>query len=193
MTPEEFKHYWENHYNDCPPVGYYLRESYKGRWFRFHTLPGGKRYAETDDEYQTILLHHNTVLSDLLKGLTYILVTTGHSDTPTPVFSYAELNNYIDNRKHWLSIPMHEFEKDDSPNYWHFFMSERVWSPKSCDEIFRLVADNVVSGVLFVGISERCIYHPYDGGADVILSSQHLKNIYRDKYSAWVSKHPLGL
>ena len=51
MTAEAFQHYWTRTYPDCPPVGFRLRAAYQARWFRIHSLPASKRYAESEIEY----------------------------------------------------------------------------------------------------------------------------------------------
>ncbi|MFD9737584.1 hypothetical protein [Umezawaea sp. NPDC059074] len=36
-------------------------------------------------------------------------------------------------------------------------------------------------------------YHPYDGGADVILSTNSERDQLRSRHSDWLSAHPSGL
>jgi hypothetical protein len=194
MTPKEFEQYWKLNYPKSLPIGHHLREAYKDRWFRIHGLPESKRYAETEAEYEEILKRHNAVLSDLLgDNGEYVLLTTGYSTTPTPARSYSQLGTLDGDSKALFSIPKHKLDGETDPYYWHFFMSERTWQPKSADELLKLVADNEISNILFVGVNPGRIYHPYDGGADVILESQSVRNQKRDKYSAWLPRNPHGL
>ncbi|MCG8352980.1 MAG: hypothetical protein MI924_34890 [Chloroflexales bacterium] len=39
MNSTDFNAYWNEHFADCPPVGYLLRDAYPERWFRIHTPP----------------------------------------------------------------------------------------------------------------------------------------------------------
>ncbi len=194
MTAKEFERHWKQSYPESLPIGYHLREVYGVRWFRIHTLPDSKRYPETEVEYRTILMRHNTLLSDLLgEGGRYFLLTTGYSSTPIPVRSYPQLQTLDSDSKELFSIPKHELEGETDPYYWHFFMSERTWSERSVDDLLKLVADGDIANILFVGINQRIIYHPYDGGADVIVESESVRNQRREKYSAWSPKNPQGL
>lgn len=194
MSPQEFEQYWRRQYPKSPPVGYQLREAYKDRWFRVHGLPRSKRYADTEAESEEILRRHNTLLSDLLgDGGDYLLITTGYSDTPAPTMSYAQLAVLAGDSRHLFTIPTHEPDEEGSPSYWHFFMSERVWEERSAEQLLTLIADNVIANILFVSVSEECIYHPYDGGADIIMKSPTLRNIMREKYSEWLPDNASGL
>ncbi len=51
---------------------------------RFHTLPGLKRYPDTEAEYGIVLERHNVVLADLVTGLAVLVITAGYSDQPDP-------------------------------------------------------------------------------------------------------------
>jgi hypothetical protein len=194
MTPQEFERFWKQQYPKSLPVGYMLREAYKERWLRVHSLPESKRYAETEAEYQEVLIRHNILLSDLLGDSSkYVLLTTGYSETPTPCHSYPQLDALVKDSKHLFSIPMHELRGEAEPYYWHFFMSERRWNKNSVDDLLLLVADNEVANILFVGVNQGCIYHPYDGGADIIVKTRTLKNVKRKKYSTWLPRNTAGL
>jgi hypothetical protein len=37
------------------------------------------------------------------------------------------------------------------------------------------------------------LYHPYDGGADVIAASSDARDVLRTRFAAWLSSHPSGL
>lgn len=74
---------WDERWPGLPKLPYELRCA-RGRWVRFHTLPGSKRYPETEAEYETILARHNTVLAELMIGPTVLVITAGYSDAPQP-------------------------------------------------------------------------------------------------------------
>src|SRR5882757_3514011 len=96
MTLDLFKQYWEKTFLDCPPIGYFLREAFPEIWFRIHTLPLSKRYADTPEETAEILRRHNTVLSDLFaEGQEYVLITRGGSETTEPVRDYPQLDKLL--------------------------------------------------------------------------------------------------
>lgn len=62
-----FEEEWARHYSDAVPVGWCLREYPNIAWVRFHSLPKSKRYAETENEYATIISRGN-LLADRLLG-----------------------------------------------------------------------------------------------------------------------------
>jgi len=80
-----------------------------------------------------------------------------------------------------------------SAGYWHFFMAELVWRPGTADALLRQVADDVVSNVLFVSAEQATVFAPYDGGADVFLTSAFGRDMLRNRYAARLSSHPQGL
>jgi hypothetical protein len=41
------------------------------RWGRFHSLPGSKRYAESEVEYAIVLDRYNTILDEPSPAATY--------------------------------------------------------------------------------------------------------------------------
>lgn len=81
----------------------------------------------------------------------------------------------------------------DSTSYWHFFMTTRTWKPDAYDDLLRRVAEGMVANVLFVRLDVANIYAPYDGGADIILSSSSERDALRQRYASWLSPHPTGL
>lgn len=193
MEIEEFIKYWQQHYGKCLPIGYILRDNFKDRWFRIHTLPNSKRYPETETEVEIILHRHNILLTELLGANGhYMLITTGYSETANPIFSYHLLNKLICDRKHCFSVDMDALAHSGI-GYWHFFISERRWQVDTINPILKLVANDEVGNILFVGIEKPFIYHPYDGGADIIMETTLAKENFKKQYSNWLSQRSDGL
>jgi hypothetical protein len=57
----------------------------------------------------------------------------------------------------------------------------------------RQVADDAIANVILADVGLRWLYHPYDGGMDVILSSSGERDVLRDRHRDWPSTHPAGL
>lgn len=194
LTGNELREYWERNYSDCPPIGYLLREKFPDRWFRIHTLPGAKRYAESLGEQDEILRRHDLFLSSLLgQGKPYVLITTGYSNSARPIKSYPEVEELVGPSEFWFTVPLHDLEGESDQNYWHFFFTEKTWTAQSASELLKLVAEGSVSNVLFLGIKNDAIYHPYDGGADILVGATHLKSRLKQQYQSWLSTHAQGL
>jgi hypothetical protein len=59
--------------------------------------------------------------------------------------------------------------------------------------VLRDVADDNMAGVLITDTQMRRIHHPYDGRADVFLTTPHERGSTRDRHTDWLSSHPSGL
>lgn len=186
--------YWSSRYPECEPIPYLLRDTYRSRWVRFHSLPQSKRYAENEAEYQTILDRHNQVLRSLAQpneSLTF--TSTGYSETQTAVRD-PQLDDLDPSAEHWHTIAKHEIDNDpEYPNFWHSFASTYRWTPQVFDSLLRLVADDVVANTMILSTSGHWIYHPYDGGADVILDTTAQRDKLKDEFSSWLSSRSDGL
>ena len=172
-----------------------LRSVYLYRWFRIHTLPESKRYAETEREYEEILRRHNTLLTDLFgENQPILLIATGYSWEPEPE-QPENLPIDISSFTHAGVVPMHLIEDEDEehPRYWHIWVAELCWQRHTFDVLLRLVADDVLRNLMFMCSNEPVIYAPYDGGADIILKMADKRDMYRQQYASWLSQHPDGL
>jgi hypothetical protein len=191
MTPEAFRHYWMRTYPDCPPAGFRLRTKYQAQWFRIHSLPESKRYAENESEYQEILRRQNAVLTDTLgNGQPFVLVSAGYSDAPTPVEMWPAVAAHYSTSHHFLTVHMNDASL---AAYWHYFIHEAKWTPGLVDAVLRQVADDEIRNILFVSMQCQSIFAPYDGGADIILPFTPDRDAMRCRYAEWLSAHPLGL
>ena len=183
---------WDVRWPGCPRLAYELR-GVGDRWVRFHSLPESKRYADSDAEYEIVLARHNTVLAELVTGPAVLVVTAGYSDSPLPQDPgrTPETLAAHPDAVYWSSVCT-----DDEPGdeHWtHLYVSRRPWSPGSLDPLLLQVADDVIANVLVTDLDLRWLYHPYDGGMDVILPSTAERDALKDRHSAWLSKHPGGL
>ena len=97
MDPGGLNARWAKAWGECRPVSYELRSCLQDRWVRFHSLPGSKRYANNDDEYNELMHRHLTVLAELLshdgadEARELLVVTASWSDGPEPAPCDAEL------------------------------------------------------------------------------------------------------
>ena len=66
------------------------------------------------------------------------------------------------------------------------------YSGTELNDLFRLVACDEVGNILIISTTKNVVYHPYDGGADVILPSSEMRDILREEYKEWLSSHPDG-
>jgi hypothetical protein len=195
MKVSDFDNAWQHRFPDCLPVAYWLRDLLPERWVRFHSLPGSKRYPETESEYATLLERHNRILGELVSaGEPVFLLSTGYSDHPEPVRSYPELLKLDPGAVPWRTVAMHEVDAGwSSPWFWHIFVNERRWTTGTFDPLVRLIADDVVANIMIVAPDCTWLVHPYDGGMDVILETTAQRDSLKAKYSGWLSAREDGL
>jgi len=191
MRQNEFQNYWVNEYPASPPIGFILREKYKDDWLRVHSLPGGKRYPENDDEMREVLLRHNSVLDALLrKGDDFVLLTTGYSDEPTPVLPHLlHTDSALKNASRFAFT----VSSDIGLPYWHFFVTALNWQRGCLDAVLAQVATDTVADILVIEQEQKCVYHPYDGGGDIIVRNDEARTALKQMFSAWLSPRADGL
>ncbi len=190
MSVKELTKSWQQNFQHFPPIAHELKHSYSERWFRIHTLLDSKRYAENQREYEEIFNRHNFIVSDLI-GIesSFFLLSASYrmiNEKPTQDKRLVKLNLQSD---YWRNICPFE---DTAEICWDIYFDELIWKENSLDDLLRLVADDEIRNVMFFSVRENLIYHPYDGGADIILKTKELRDFYKSKYKDWLSKHPKG-
>jgi hypothetical protein len=195
MESEKFQQFWKTNFEASPPNGHLLRKAYHDHWFRIHTLPQSKRYAETQTEYNEILHRHNTVITDLIgNNLTFVVLTTGFSMSDKLIFPSQELASVGESHAEFvLRVPISELQGENDPRYADIWLSNLIWSPQLLDPLLLLVAKDRAINIGIVSIENPALYFPYDGGGDVIMSSPSQRDVMRNRYSSWLSSHPSGL
>ncbi|WP_437571867.1 DUF3885 domain-containing protein [Sorangium sp. So ce542] len=192
MQMSQLSEVWRRHLDDSEPVAHLLRARFGDRWVRFHALPGSKRYPEDEEEMVMVLERHNRVIGSLAGEEGELsLLSTERSSSELP--SKGELAHLFPGAQAWRSVAMHKLSGDwEEPTYWHVFSSVVQWSRGVLDGVLRLVADDRAANVMLLS-ARGWLYHPYDGGADVIAPTRDERDRLATEFSAWLSNHPLGL
>lgn len=181
---------WQRRWPDCRPQADMLKHAYANRWVRFHSLPDSKRYADTDHEYEILLHRHNQVLKELAGSKPpLLLITCQWGEHEGPDARPANFALVQPAAKFWRALAPDEYSECWS----HLFVTELTWSPGALDPVLRTVADDEVGGVIIAPIDLEWLYHPYDGGADVLLPTATLRDQLRDRHPQWLSALPHGL
>jgi hypothetical protein len=185
---------WEQRWPTSRPIAHELPYTQADRWVRFHSLPGSKRYADNEREYAEIIRRHGIVLDELTDGSgePLLAVTCSWSDRPRPrrlsIWSSAVRRR----AKYWQSI----LEDDSDPTFliWtHLGITRMSTGGRRLNRLLRRVADDKTAGVIVADPDLRWLYHPYDGGADVIAATSSQRDALRDRHATWLSPHPHGL
>lgn len=192
VDPGELTGRWRRTWPDCPPIGHLLRRNISDRWVRFHSLPGGKRYATDAGECREVLGRYNAVLAAVLgesrSGAIYLVtVEYGPGDLAAgsePVFVGL----------HHGAVPwMRAVNAEDPAEAYRLHVSRQGFTPGDLDDLLRYVADDRTSGVIIADPELQWLFHPYDGGMDVIAPSVGERDRLAVRFGDWRSDRPDGL
>ncbi len=194
MTKEQFTDYWNRTYPNSLPIGHELKHVFNDRWFRIHSLPESKRYAETPEEESIILERQNELIEDIFgKGQEFYILIGLYSTDLTEQLSIGELD--WETFLHVMDIPLHEVrpeEHEGEPYFYQIFISKATWRINELDELLMKLANDEVRGT-FICPSNNRIINPYDGGVDVILENEPTMQAYKQRYSNWLSPGKDGM
>jgi hypothetical protein len=188
-----FSPWWQQRFGALLPLGHVLREGLPGRWLRIHSLPGSKRYPETEDEYRELLRRQTTVAAELL-GLDsscYVVTPSYESSEldavrPTDEFSVERMVCAMSGVTD--PDPVVEFPTDQ---VW-LWVTECEWSPDSESTALRRIADDELRA-LWCNRATGEIFAPYDGGVDLIVASPERRETLKGRYGDWLSARSDGL
>ena len=88
---------------------------------------------------------------------------------------------------------MHAVNPDDPEIAYDLHISRQQFQPGILDDLLRRVADWQATGVLVTDTALRWLFHPYDGGADLIASSAIERDQLKTRFKEWLSPRPDGL
>ncbi|MER5883662.1 hypothetical protein ABT160_07520 [Streptomyces sp. NPDC001941] len=191
--PADLAALWRARHASVLPVAHTFRTVYADRWVRFHSLPESKRHPETAAEYATVLDRYNTVLDELFAGGEVFVVTVDWSSTPTGPAHYPLRWELHPEGERWWTEPHADDPDPDFHTYTHLYADRRLWQRGSLDPVLRAVAGDELADVFVTDTDLARIHHPYDGGADVILTTPAERDHLRIRHHDWLSAYPGGL
>jgi hypothetical protein len=196
VTKEQFDIFWKSKFPNTIPISYRFRDDYPDRWFRIHSLPQSKRYAETESDWSTLLIRQNQIITDLVGEDSNVIIVTGefNSGEQTPFITDEEMvfTSYTFTRLDNIDLYKLILDDYDKDQIYRLAFAETTWKQHKHDKLLREIAlDNV--RVFFASIDKNIIIAPYDGGIDFILKDAQTRDIYKIKYSDWLSLRNDGL
>jgi len=197
MTKEEFQTFWLTTYPKTKPIPHLFKEDYSDRWFRIHSLPESKRYAETAEEWNLLLSRHNQIITDLLGNNAQVLLVTGEYNWGESRTTYITDEEIVFRPYHFIRIDNIDLFQLNSEDYYEHEIyrpafSETIWNAVQHDNLLKEIAtDNIRA--FFISQDKGIIVAPYDGGIDFILKDSDQRDHYKNKYKEWLSFREDGL
>jgi hypothetical protein len=194
MDPATMTKLWDAAFPDCSPEATDLKYVFASRWVRIHSLPGSKRYPETEAERQQVLGRSREVLQQLgaTAQSTVVCVTQTFSARGN-----ASLSDDPRGGWEWLSWdespedppwPENEPLPDPYERWVHLVVHEL--SVSELDPLLTSVADDESCGVIVLPPDFAWAFHPYDGGADIIAPTVLERDLLRERFAEWLSPRP---
>lgn len=168
-----FQSQWDQFYPNKLPISHYLVQYFQQSWFRIHSLPESKRYADTPAEYELLLNRHNQIITDCFRENTSIFIVSGH------YFSRSRNNKAYDP----AFILPYKFHLEQEIN---------LTQANEHNDLLKKIADDEVRAFM-ISFEQNIILAPYDGGIDFIIFDKTKRNALRDKYKDWLSPREDGL
>lgn len=182
LPPTEFSKVWRQYFDETPPFGHLLRHDFFSHWTRFHALPESKRYADTRDEWETVLSRANTLATECFGDQSPVWVATGYAT------DFAPKDNDLPSRMRMAEAMKWRDYSEELPDQSEitFFASVHDWTPNSLDGLFVEAANDQENVVLF-SEDTQTVLAPYDGGFDIISLRPGKIRDLENKYRAWMS------
>ncbi|WP_339156146.1 DUF3885 domain-containing protein [Actinomadura luteofluorescens] len=190
MTEDEVKSLtalWRTRWGGAP-IGCALSARHPDRWVRFHSLPDSKRYAETEQEYEVILDRHHRVLAELGADEGLYVIAGYFADAPVQAPAAPRTHA---GAVPWLTIDPGEHPEVEIPLTLR--VSTAPLRRATLDPLLRCVADDELGHVIISPLDLRWLYHPYDGGADVIAPSVRERDGLKNRHADWLPTPPSRL
>jgi hypothetical protein len=198
MTADQFKEFWESNYPETIPISHFFKHDYPDRWFRIHSLPESKRYAEDKQEWNILLHRQNTIITDLLgNGVPFFIVTGDYSySNSTDVSTFLNAETAL---KRLAFFPLYTIDMNklnpaeyEKGTIYRPVIAKETWTPGTFNSLLKNIANDNLRA-FFIGVHQECLIAPYDGGIDLILKDKSKKEFYKSKYQEWLSKREDGL
>jgi hypothetical protein len=139
-------------------------------------------------------MRHHTVLGKLSAGSDFLVVTTDWSESEALASPLSPRRAEVAPRaQHWRTFVENADLNSDEQIYMQLYVESWGLDSPELDPLLRAVADDELANVIMAPPGLDWLYHPYDGGADVILPTSEQRDALRVEYRSWLSNHPAGL
>lgn len=189
-----FQDSWSQFHGDHWPIGYKLRQDGAANWVRFHSLPQSKRYADSVDNWRTLLHRQNALAATVLGHGPCWLVQTHWVSAPGTTDIADVHDPFAATRAFDLRFAFELVEAVDDELYrWRVHAGPTRWSNGRFDNLLKKIADDEAGPTLWMAQADGSIFAPYDGGVDLFLSQPSQAAKLKTAHKDWLSVHPEGL
>lgn len=191
----EFADIWRAFYPNVEPTGRLMRAADVPHWIRFHSLPLSKRYADTEEEYSTLLSRQNALASAALGNDRPCWIVQACWTTTEGTVELADESEMFRASRDFGLEHAFSFDVDEGADaeHWKVMAGPVRWRQGGFDEVLLRVADEQSAPILWVSAESGAVFAPYDGGVDLFLTSEAEVTDLRSKHVDWLPSHPDGL
>ena len=183
---------WNDAVGAVPPLGSDLRTALPQRWVRLHYLPDGERVPATTEQRNEVLRRYREVLGALQAAAEEeLLVTTCGWARTSPAPRPRDLTELLPGT-HWRDVPP-KSPDDLVTSVYATSIAADVDDPALADFLLVWAADNRTADAIIAPPSCAWLFHPYDGGMDVIARDPTERDRLADRFADWRSRRPDGL
>lgn len=187
---EPFMNLWNAAFPNALPVSHLLKHQLADRWFRIHSLPESKRYAESPKEYEVMLFRQNEVATDVLGENSDVFIVAGEFDWDDQQQHVVQYDEALQAYEFFImeSINLFQFDQGEFEENQTYTpaIGRTTWALHKHDDLLVDVAKDR-SRAFFVSFANNSIFSPYDGGADFIVKDSIARDSYKRKYKAYLS------
>ena len=160
---------------------------------RFHSLPESEQYAQSPADYREILRRHLALIAELCDltstSVEHLLtVTQAFSETSAPTERDRSLRRRAPASVYWKSLIAPWSDAED-PFWAHIYVGATTLGSPELRSLLFMVADEQTNEVIICPPGAEWLYHPYDGGGDVVAPDEATRDLLRAAHPDWLPKH----
>jgi hypothetical protein len=192
---DKFQEFWQANFSDCLPVSYLFKSELNDLWFRIHSLPESKRYAENEEETQEILRRQKILFEDVIgEDDECFIVCLHYEKSPVEIYGNKFLQIVKLLTQESKPIPLQLIEDDAKQNeVYRVAFGKLKIEFSELKEILIAIADDEIHYLFILNPKSKRIFAPYDGGVDIILESSGKRDEFKERYKDWLSSREDGL
>lgn len=184
-----FAAWWKDRFGDVLPMGHLLRDALRKRWFRIHSLPESKRYAEDEAERQILLDWQRRLAMTILPPHSHVFLVV-------PWYEMVGLGDAqrvgqlegVDLRCGLKG----KLDAESEDNDVCFLVAEQEWDFAAAEPALLAVAEDQLRAI-WANTETGEVFAPYDGGVDVFLASRARRHEVKPQFADWLSHREDGL